>query len=358
MMTQSVDDFLSQWFENSYIRASQGYYCSVGTFAGPKTPGTAYVLIHHLLGEHDGAGGWGFMRGGNGTISHSVAQSAARWGMKIETNVKIDAILVENGAAVGVATTDGREYRGKSVISNANSKTLFLNLLDRQHTPQSLIDEINAFRTFSTAFKINVAAERPPQYSAFNAERAGFAAPSYVHIGPDIDYLEKAYDDAKYGRYSSKPFISPMVPTVVDDTMAPPGKHLIHMFGGHAPYELRNSNCEKERDGFVDTVFATIDDLAPGFSDGVIDKQVLLPPDMEEILGLPQGHIYHGEISPDQLFFQRPAPHYADYRTPIRHLYQCGSSTHPGGGVSGIPGYNAAREILRDFKRGQLKIAG
>jgi len=349
ILTQSVDNYLNQWFESSIIRASQGYYASIGTFAGPRSPGTAYVLMHHLMGEHEGAGGWGFMRGGNGAISQSIATSAGRWGLEIRTNSGVERILAENGKAYGVLTEGGRDYTAPIIVCNASCKTLFFDLLDAEHLDPAFLEDVRTFRTFSTAFKMNIAAEAPPTYSAFDSQRAGFEAPSYVHVGPDIEYLEQAYDDAKYGTFSRRPFVSAMVPSLVDDTMAPPGKHVIHMFGGHAPYQLRDADWSTKRNDFARTVLDTVDELAPGFSDGIIDSQLLLPADMEEILGLPQGHIFHGELSLDQLFFSRPVPHYADYRTPLSNLYQCGSSTHPGGGVSGIPGYNAAREILRDL---------
>ena len=218
-----------------------------------------------------------------------------------------------------------------------------------EHLPPEFLKHIRAYRTFSSAFKINVAAEAAPRFSAFDAAKCGFAAPNYVHIGPDIEYLQAAFDDAARGNYSRHPFITAVVPTMVDDTLAPRGKHVINLFGGHAPYELKNSNWECEREGFLKNVYATIDELAPGFSDGIIDQQVLLPPDIERIINSPHGHIFHGELALEQLFFQRPAPHYADYRSPIAGLYQCGASTHPGGGVSGIPGHNAARRILQDW---------
>ncbi len=258
-------------------------------------------------------------------------------------------VKVTNGRATGVRLLDGREFSAKAVISNASAKMLFQKLVSPSLLPAEFNADIERFRTFSTAFKMNVAADAPPRYRAFDKAKAGFDYPTYVHVGPDIDYLERAYDDAKYGWYSSKPFVTPVVPTIVDDTLAPKGKHVINMFGGHAPYRLKNGDWAHERENFVKNVMGVMNEFAPGFSDQVIDMQVLLPPDIEEIVALPQGHIFHGELSPDQLFFQRPAPHYADYRTPIGALYQCGSSVHPGGGVSGIPGFNAAREILKDW---------
>jgi phytoene dehydrogenase-like protein len=202
---------------------------------------------------------------------------------------------------------------------------------------------------------MNIACERPPQYRILDKVRrdgaiGSFAYPAYKHIAPDIEYLERAYEDAKHGWYSRRPFLTPVVPTTVDDTLAPPGKHVVNLFGGHAPHSLKNGNWAAERDTFQKTVPSTIESYAPDFSSDIIEAQLLLAPDIEQILNLPQGHIFHGELSPDQLFFQRPVSGYADYRTPIKGLYVCGSSIHPGGGVSGIPGHNAAREILKDIK--------
>jgi phytoene dehydrogenase-like protein len=351
LLTQSAYDYLSSWFESDIIKAVLAYYASIGTFAGPKSPGSAYVIMHHVMGEHQGAGGWGFIRGGMGSITQAIAASGARFGMEVVTNAAVEEVLVSNGRASGVRTRDGREFAAPCVVSNANAKTLFQRLVAPAHLPPELLADIGRYRTFSTAFKINVACEAPPRYRGFDEAKAGFKYPTYVHVGPDIDYLERAYDDAKYGWYSAKPFITPVVPTIVDDTLAPKGKHVVNLFGGHAPYTLKNGSWAQERDQFVRNVMGVMDEFAPGFSNGVIDMQVLLPPDLEEILDLPQGHIFHGELSADQLFFQRPVPHWADYRTPVAGLYQCGSSTHPGGGVSGIPGHNAAREILRDRRR-------
>ena len=351
LMTQSVYDYLGRWFESDVVKTVLAYYASIGTFAGPKSPGTAYVLMHHVMGEHSGAGGWGFVRGGMGAISNAIAESGKRFGLEIRTSAPVTQVKVAGGAATGVVLQSGEEIAAKLVVSNASCKMLFLKLVDRAQLPAEFVGEIESYRTFSTAFKINVACEAPPRYRSFDKAKAGFDYPTYVHLGPSIDYLEKAYDDAKHGWYSARPFITPVAPTIVDDSLAPPGKHVVNLFGGHAPYSLRNGDWAHERENFVKTALGVVDSFAPGFSSGIIGMQVLLPQDLEELLALPQGHIFHGELSPDQLFFQRPVPHYADYRTPVAALYQCGSSTHPGGGVSGIPGYNAAREILKDWKR-------
>jgi phytoene dehydrogenase-like protein len=230
-------------------------------------------------------------------------------------------------------------------------------MIEAEHLPEELVRDINGYRTFSTAFKMNIACERPPQYACLERALrddalAGWSYPTYVHIGPDIDYLERAYDDAKYGHYSARPFLTPVVPTIVDDSLAPAGKHVVNVFGGHAPYRLKGGvDWADAKPGLIKAAVTMLDEMAPGFSSQIIDIETLVPTDLEAIVGLPQGHIFHGELSADQLFWQRPAPHWADYRTPVAALYQCGSSTHPGGGVSGIPGHNAAREILKDWKR-------
>jgi len=351
LLSQSAYDFLSAWFESDVIKSVLAYYASIGTFAGPRSPGTAYVLMHHMMGEHQGAGGWGFVRGGMGAITAAIARSGQRFGMEVLTDAPVAEVLVSDGRATGVRTTDGRDFRAKLVASNANAKTLFRRLVAPKHVPPEILSEVDSYRTFSTAFKMNLAAEEPPRYRAFDPGKMGFAYPTYVHIGPGIEYLERAYDDAKYGSYSKRPFLTPVVPTIVDNSLAPPGKHVINIFGGHAPYKLKAGTWESEKPNLTRAALDVLDEMAPGFSSRIIGLETLVPTDLEEIVGLPQGHIFHGELSADQLFWQRPAPHLADYRTPIVGLYLCGSSSHPGGGVSGIPGHNAAREILKDWKR-------
>ena len=351
LLTQSAYDYLSAWFEHDTIKSLLAYYASIGTFAGPKSPGTAYVIMHHLMGEHEGAAGWGFVRGGMGAITAAIARSGARFGMQVMTETPVAEVLVRDGRARGVRTTDGRELHASVIACNAAAPTLYKRLIAPAHLPAELLRDIDTFRTFSTAFKMNIAAHEPPRYRAFDAARLQFNYPTYVHIAPGIDYLERAYDDAKYGWYSSRPFLTPVVPTIVDDSLAPPGKHVINIFGGHAPYRLRDgASWSVEKGNLTRAALDVIDTMAPGFSAQVIDIETLVAPELEAIVGLPQGHIFHGELSADQLFWQRPAPHWADYRTPIAGLYLCGSSAHPGGGVSGIPGHNAAREIRRDWK--------
>ncbi|MBB3772181.1 phytoene dehydrogenase-like protein [Angulomicrobium tetraedrale] len=354
MLSMSAYDFLREWFEDERVMAVLAYYASIGTFAGPKSPGSAYVIMHHVMGEHEGAGGWGFIKGGMGSITQALASSVTSLGVEIITGAEVKEIRTRNGRATEVATADGRTYRAKIFASNASAPHLYLDLVGAENLPDEVVREIKGYRTMGTAFKMNIACERPPQYKILErVKREGaigsFSYPTYMHIAPDIDYLERAYDAAKYGWYSSEPFITPVVPTIVDDTLAPPGKHVVNLFGGHAPYTLKGGDWATEKDNFKDTVFKAIERFAPGFRNDVIEAQLLVAPDIERVVNLPQGHIFHGELSPDQLFFQRPISGYADYRTPIASLYICGSSMHPGGGVSGIPGHNAAREILKDL---------
>jgi len=349
LLTMSADDYLSEWFESTHIKATLAYYSGIGTFAGPRTPGSAYVIMHHVMGEHAGAGGWGFVRGGMGTITQAIAAYGRSKGLEIRTDAAVASIDTTGGRATGVTLADGTKIEAGVVASNVSAKLTFLKFLPESVLPAELVRDVKTYRTFSTAFKINIACEKLPQYRAFDPAVCGFPYPTYAHIGPTIEYLERAYDDAKWGDWSRDPFITPVTPSFVDDTISPPGKHVVHLFGGHAPHTLKEGDWETRKPDFVKNVLRVMDEHAPGFSDGIIGMQVLTPPDIEAKIGSPHGHIFHGELNIDQMFFARPAPHWADYRSPLKGLYQCGSSAHPGGGVGGVPGHNAAREILRDL---------
>jgi phytoene dehydrogenase-like protein len=351
LMTMSADDYLSEWFESTHVKATLAYYSGIGTFAGPRTPGSAYVIMHHVMGEHAGAGGWGFIRGGMGTITQAIAAYGRSKGLEIRTDAAVSAIDTKAGRATGVTLADGTKIEAGVVASNVSAKLTFLKFLPESVLPAESVRDVKSYRTFSTAFKINIACERLPQYRNFDPAICGFPYPTYAHIGPTIEYLERAYDDAKWGDWSREPFVTPVAPSFVDDTISPPGKHVVHLFGGHAPYTLKEGDWETRKPDFVKTVLRVVDEHAPGFSDGIIGMQVLTPPDIEAKIGSPHGHIFHGELNTDQLFFARPAPHWADYRSPLKGLYQCGSSAHPGGGVGGVCGHNAAREILKDMGR-------
>lgn len=344
-MTQSAYDFVSQWFESEETKALFCYWAGIGNFKGPRGAGTAYSILFHLLGEN----GLGFARGGMGAISDAIAASGRSHGMEIVTEGSVAEIPVRGGKAIGVVTEDGREFQAKLVASGVAAPVTFGKLVRREDLPGDFMAAIDRWRAKGECFKINCAVDRPPHYRSYSTPRAGVDYPAYAHIGPTIDYMERAYDDAKYGRYSRRPFVSPIVPSIIDDSLAPSGKHVVTLCGGHAPYDLRDSDWRVEKENLVAAVFAVMDDFCPGFSDSLIAYDAYTPRDLEAVLGMPGGHELHGDVALDQLFFQRPAPGYADYRTPIKGLYQCGSSTHPGGSVSAVPGHNAAREILRDW---------
>jgi phytoene dehydrogenase-like protein len=272
--------------------------------------------------------------------------------LEIRADAEVAQILVRNGKAEGVVLASGEEIRGRSVIANASAKTTFLRLVDQKELPDEFLRKIRSFRTDSSCFKINLAVEAPPHYPSFRPEAIGAPYPVMVRIGPTVDYLERAFDEAKYGGFAQRPYLAIMVPSFVDPTIAPPDKHVVSVFGAHAAYKLHGEDwTDESREALYKAVIDTIAEYAPGFGNGVIAKQILTPQDLELVFDLPGGHVHHGELSVDQIFFRRPAPRYADYRSPIRGLYQCGASTHPGGGVTGVPGHNAARVILKELRR-------
>jgi phytoene dehydrogenase-like protein len=289
-----------------------------------------------------------------GGLTQAIRKSAEQYGATVMTDAEIDHVDISNGRAVGVTLVNGDSYRADQVVSNADPKTTYLKLVGRDNLTSEIEREVDEFDTFSTAFKVNVTLDALPEYPAWNKEYG--AAPAYVHIGPSVDYLERAYDDAKYGKMSEIPWTSPVIPTMHDDTLAPKGKHIMTAFGGHAPYTLADGEwTEKKKEELGNRVIAAIEAFAPGISDHITHRQVLTPVDLEKIYALPQGHIFHGELTLNQMWAMRPVPGYADYRTPVKNLYMCGSGTHPGGGVFGVPGYNAAGEMLNDRKTNALK---
>jgi len=345
-MTMSAYDLLSQWFESDVVKAMLSYWPLMNAFVGPREPGSASSIQFHMLGEN----GRGFSRGGMGGVSDSIAASGRHHGMEIITSALVEEILVKNSRAYGVRLENGDEYNAKLIASNLGASVTFGGLVREEHLPSEFMNDIRNFRAFGREFKINMAVEAPPIYKGVDPNLSEDYK-AYAHIAPSMDYIDRLVDDAKDGWYSSRPFISPIVPSMIDDSLAPEGKHVVTLCGGFAPYELKGASWDTERDNFTKSVLDTMDEFAPGFSSSIIDMQVLVPPDFERILGMPGGHEHHGEISLDQIFFMRPAPHYADYRSPVRALYQCGSSTHPSGGVTGVPGHNAAHEILKDWRK-------
>lgn len=352
VLTQSAYDFLGRWFENDTVKAMLAYYAGGGGGNGsPKTPTTAYALLRPYVRDHGtAAGGAGFIRGGMGGISEAIAASGRAYGLEIRTDAEVRRIVLENGQATGVELASGEMITARAVIANADAKTTFLKLIGKDALPTDFAAAIESFRTTSSVFKVNLAVSELPQYTAFDPKTAGFDYPVQVRIGSSIDYLERAFDDSKYGGIARNPLITVMAPSVLDNTVAPPGMHLLSIFGGHAAYDLKDMDWDAGREVLYDRVMDTLEAYAPGMRQRVVHRQVLAPPDFERILSLPGGHVHHGDITVDQIFFRRPAPGYADYRTPFKSLYLASASVHPGGGVTGVPGHNAAKVILGDLK--------
>lgn len=357
LFTQSSDEYLSRWFESSEVKAAFAQAVG-GSLIGPKTPGSAWLALHgggpgHK--EKDAISGQ--VVGGMGSITQAMARCAEDHGVEILVDSDVTQVQTRNGQVHSVVTSRGDEYKARIVVGNLNAKVLFGKLVAASDLPSEFVADIAQFKTNGAAFKLNIACERAPQFSSFNKQEADMETPQWAQIAPDMEYLERAYEEAKPGWYSSRPFMIMMIPTVLEPGLAPKGKHIVQIYGGHTSYELANGSWEQERPRFLKSVFETIDHFAPGFSDGVIHTQVLLPKDIEEQLNMPGGHINHGDMSLDQMFFKRPAAHYSDYRSPIKGLYQCGASSHPGGGVSGVPGRNASREILKDLGKRPARTA-
>ena len=346
-LSMSANDYVSQWFETDIVKAKFLYWATIGGTTGPYSPGTAFYLVAHLVGQ----GGMSFARGGMGNISNAIAAAGRAHGMTVEVDAPVEEILVRDDRAYGVRLASGEEIHAKLVASNANARATFGGLVRPHHLPAPLLERIDRYRTRGKSFKLLCAVDRLPQYAAFSKEKTGIEYPAYAHIGPTPEYLERAFDDAKYGWYSARPFLSPIVPSYYDASVAPPGKHVVSLYGGVTPYELKGSTWAAERPNLIRATLAVMDRFAPGFSSSVLETKLYLPPDIESILGMPGGNTLHGEMTLDQLFFMRPAPGLSNYRSPIRGLYQCGASTHPGGAVSAVPGHNAAREILKDWRR-------
>jgi phytoene dehydrogenase-like protein len=347
IFTQSAAEFLDEWFENEEIKVTLATDGVIGANGGPRSPGTAYILLHHCMGGVAGHRGlWGFVRGGMGAISNAIAASAKAAGTEIRTDAEVQTIKIENGRARGVVLRSGEEFDAPLIASNLDPKRTFLRLVDQRHLDAEFLDQIHKYRCEGTSIKINLAVSALPNFRAL----PGALGPQHratMHICPDIDYVEKAWDDAKYGRPSKSPLLELTSPTQYDPSLAPAGKHIIGIFLQYAPYRLREGTWDELREPFTRRVLEIIDDYAPGFSSGVEHVQTLTPLDLEREYGLTGGNIFHGEMSIDQMFMLRPVSGWARYRTPIRGLFMCGSGTHPGGGVMGTPGHNAAREMLK-----------
>jgi phytoene dehydrogenase-like protein len=346
LMTMSSADFLDQWFESDPLKGTLSASGIIGTYLGPRSPGTAYVLLHHYMGEIDGAfRAWGFAKGGTGGIADSIARAARSFGAEIRCEAIVQEVNLKNGRATGVILENGEEISSKVVISSLDPKITFLKLVDPYTLPEELVDSIRKFNTRGSSGKVNLALDTLPELACMSGPGRHLAGA--ISISPSVDYLERAYDDAKYGNFSQRPFIDTIIPSVIDPTMAPPGKHVMSCFVQYAPYELKGGAWEERREDFGDAVINTLADYIPNLKDIILDRQVITPWDIEDMIGISEGNIFHGELSLSQLFFLRPAAGYAKYKTPIAGYYQCGSGTHPGGGIMGAPGKLAALEVLK-----------
>jgi phytoene dehydrogenase-like protein len=347
LMTMSAIDFLDQWFETDVLKATMAASGIIGTFLGVRSPGTAYVLLHHYMGEIDGAfRSWGLSRGGTGAISEAIAGAAREAGVEIRTETAVSRILVKNGAATGVVLASGDEIRGRVIASSVDPNVTFLRMVGADHLPGEFVEDVRRYKFRGSSGKINMALDALPEFTSLPG--AGPHLRGAISISPGVDFMERAYDDAKNGRYSRRPYIDVVIPSLTDPTVAPPGKHVMSCFVQYAPYHLKEGNWDDQREAFGDTVINTLAEYAPNLKDIILHRQILTPLDIEREFGLTEGNIFQGELTLEQLFFLRPAPGWAQYRTPVRNLYMCGSATHPGGGIMGAPGRNAAMRILKD----------
>jgi len=354
LMTMSAVDFLDQWFETDVLKATMAASGIIGTFLGVRSPGTAYVLLHHYMGEIDGAfRSWGFARGGTGAISNAIASAAREAGVEIRTEASVARIAVRDGQATGVVTAKGDEIDASLVLSSVDPNLTFLKFLDAKELPDDFVAEVRRYKFRGSSGKVNLALDALPDFTCLPGP--GPHLRGAVSISPSVDYMERAYDQAKYGEFSRRPYIDMVIPTLTDPSVAPPGKHILSCFVQYAPYHLKgrpeglrdeDASWDEKRDAFGDTVIDTIAEYAPNIRDIILHRQVLTPLDIERQFGLTEGNIFQGELTLEQLFFARPVPGWAQYATPIRNLWMCGSATHPGGGIMGAPARNCVRRIL------------
>jgi phytoene dehydrogenase-like protein len=359
LLTGSASEFLDDYFEADILKGWLASSGIIGTKVGPRSQGSGLVMLYHNLGEHDGLfGAWAFHKGGNGGFTQVLARACEAFGAEIVLEAPVDHVTTANGRATGVVLEDGTELAANVVVSAADPRRTFLQFVDPRELPTDLVDSIRKMKFQGTSAKVNFALDGLPKYPALGDRTDQFRG--FVNVGPSIDYLERAYDDAKYGWYSQRPYIDGAIQSTIDPDMAPPGKHVMSCFIQYAPYHLKDGDWDTERDRFGDTVQATLESFFPGFGDLVLHREVVTPLDIERVAGLPEGNIFAGEFLAPQMFFFRPAPGWNQYRTPIEGYYQCGSGTHPGGCVMGAPGKLASQQILGDraVKAGATPASG
>jgi phytoene dehydrogenase-like protein len=356
LFTKSAGEVLDRWFESDPIKAALGFDAVVGNFASPYTPGSAYVLLHHVFGEVNGKRGqWGHARGGMGAITQAMAAECRARGATLRTDAAVARVIVETGKATGVELSGGEIVRARCVIANVNPKLLFERLVAPEHLPDDFRARIAGYRCGSGTFRMNVALSALPDFTALPGRHAQPHHASGIVIAPSLAYMERAFFDARTRGWSAAPIVEMLIPSVVDDSLAPPGSHVASLFCQHVhpdlPQVLPGRTWDDARDEVADLMIDTVDRVAPNFKASVIGRRALTPLDLEREFGLTGGDIFHGALGLDQLFSARPVLGHGNYRAPVRGLYLCGAGTHPGGGVTGAPGHNAAREILRAARR-------
>jgi phytoene dehydrogenase-like protein len=357
LFSMSAGDYLDNWFESDPIKAVYGFDGIVGNYASPYTPGSAYVLLHHVFGEVNGKrGAWGHAIGGMGAITQAMAKSASARGVTIRTGTPVREVLVESGRAVGVITEAGETLRANAVISNLNPRLLYTKLIDPAALPADFLEHMSHYRCGSGTFRMNVALSELPDFTCLPGKSTGDHHTAGIIIAPTLKYMERAYFDAREHGWSRAPIVELVIPSTLDDSLAPAGQHVASMFCQHvAPTLPDGQSWDQHREGVADLMIDTVNQYAPNFKASVLGRQIMSPLDLERTFGLVNGDIMHGVLSLDQLFSARPMLGYGNYRGPLGGLYMCGAGTHPGGGVTGAPGHNAAREIIADFRRGRVR---
>jgi phytoene dehydrogenase-like protein len=354
LLTMSAVDFLDQWFETDVLKATMSASGIIGTFLGVRSPGTAYVLLHHYMGDIDGAfRSWGLSKGGTGTVSESIAGAARAFGADIRVNAPVRHILVKDGEATGVVLENGDYHLASVVMSSVDPRLTFMRMVGADHLPSEFAEDIARYKFRGSSGKVNLALDGLPDFTAAPGSKdPGLHRNQHlrgaISISPSVDYMERAFDDAKYGEFSRRPYVDIVIPSLTDPSVAPPGKHVMSCFVQYAPYDLREGTWDERREAFGDAVINAISQFAPNLKSRILHRQVLTPLDIERTFGLSEGNIFQGELTLEQLFLMRPAPGWAGYRTPVKRLYMCGSATHPGGGIMAAPGRNAALRALGD----------
>lgn len=346
----AVADLVAEFFETELLRATIAARGIFGAFLGPWSAGSSLVLLIRAAGDSHPAGSSSFAVGGIGAITQAMAAAAKKAGAEIRTGVEVSEVRIKDGAATGVVLSTGEEINARTIVSNADPKRTLLKLVDPMHLAPDFVQKLKNYRMMGTVAKVNLALSALPAFTALGAASNG-TLQGRIHIGPEIDYLERAFDESKYGNFSQQPYLEVSFPSLVDPTLALPGKHVMSVYMQYAPYKLKSGNWDSERAALGNTVVKTLAQYAPNLPELILHHEIITPQDLENTYGLTGGHIFHGELALDQFFTMRPLLDYARYRTPVNNLYLCGSGSHPGAGLTGGSGANAARKILKDLKK-------